>query len=146
MGFENSIDKKISKEQDKKNKISGKKAPKTKQLLVLTLDFVDCLKADERITYPITITIFDKYGAGTIIVDNDKELDRICNWAAFAKSNVIRASWPRREAYLDVSVGGRLVVDKEMLPELKNLSAVSPEDVKVIYDKLMQYDVLEEQN
>ena len=144
MGFENSIDRKISQEQDKKNKKSSKKESKTKQLYVLALDFVDCLKEDGRITYPINITVFDRFGAGTIIVKDEAQLDKICKWGVFAKSNVIRASWPRREVHLDVSVGGRLVVDKEVLPELKNLSTVSPEDVKVIYDKLMQYNVEEQ--
>lgn len=137
MGFENSIENKLSMEQDKKNKKHSKKESKSKQVYVYTLDFIDCLKEDERIQYPFHITVFDKTGAGLRIIQNDKELDSFCKWFAVSRSNVMRASWPRQEVHMDISIGGRFTLDKDFLPEVKHLDTLTPEEVKTLYDKIM---------
>lgn len=138
MSFENGIENKISAEQDKKYKKSTKNEPKTKQVCVPTLDFIDCLKEDTRIQYPFTITIFDKNGSGMRIIEDEQELDSLCKWFAVSHSNVMRASWPRHEVHMDVSINGRFTIDKGMFPDVGHLGTLTIEEVKTLYESIMK--------
>lgn len=109
---------------------------KTKQILIPSLDFLDCVIADKSTKYPITICILSTGGGCSWNIESKEQLLKLYKCADVKKSNVVRASNTRGETCIEISYNGRYTLQKEEFPKLEHMKTLTLNDIQDIYDSI----------
>lgn len=113
-----------------------KKEFKTKQIVIPSLDFLDCIIADKDTVYPITVCVLSKGGGCSWTIESRDKLQDIYKCADVKKGNIVRASNARNETYVEISYNGRYTLQKEEFTKLEHMKPLTLNDVQDIYDSI----------
>lgn len=113
-----------------------KKEFKTKQIIIPSLDFLDCVVANKDTNYPITVCILNKGGGCSWKISSKEQLLDLYKCMDIKKGNIVRASNARGETYIEISYNGRYTLQKEEFPKLEHMKTLTLNDVQDIYDSI----------
>lgn len=125
---------------ERENDTKKKKEFKTKQIVIPSLDFLDCVAVDKDTKYPITVCILNKGGGCSWTISSKDQLLNIYKCTDIKKGNVVRASNARNEVHIEISYNGRYTLQKEEFTKLEHMKTLTLNDIQDIYDSIYHSD------
>lgn len=107
----------------------------TKQVIVPAKYIFSCIARDRETKYPIEINILGRYGSCHQI-NSTSELEDACRNKMFFENGVTRVIKRHGHFNVDLEQGGRLTIEKNVLPIRRHLDTLTESQVREFYQSL----------
>lgn len=108
----------------------------TKQFIVPAKYFLSCLADDQRICYPVEISLLYQNGGVCRSVKSGMELKKLCGVRDIYQSSVISAERTLKGVHVELMKNGKYTVGHSCMPERRHMETLTRSEVIRLYQIL----------
>lgn len=120
------------------NKPKKKREYTTKQVIVPAVPFLKCAAQRNRTDRPVSLSLRFPGGGVSWEIKNREELLSLSRWDKVKEAYLIYLRKNHGILYIDIGRNGLLTVDKECLPGVRHMEALSNSEISLLWDYVMR--------